>query len=137
MELNQGAGADNFHGEIGVVRVYGVADDAGALGLSGDVAGAPEEVPAEVRAALRAAGQEAALDVRLASRGSHVFRPVPTIEEGLRDLREGKVHGVFRVPADWVATGVVESYSRDVADHAGSDARRSHERLLVDRVVLG
>lgn len=120
-----------------VVRVYGVVDEASALALSGDVAGASEEVPAEVRAALRAAGHEAALDAGLASRGSHVFRPVPALEDGLRDLREGRLHGVFRVPGDWVETGVVESYSRDVADLAGSEARRAFESLLVERIVRG
>lgn len=119
------------------VAVYGVVDEAGVLGLDDEVAVRPIEIPPEIRSAVEAAGQAEALDRQIAWFRNFVFRPFSTEERARAALADGAIRGYYRLAADYVATGVVESYSPETRTLGGSETRRALDRLLVERLVRG
>ncbi|HKQ63284.1 MAG TPA: ABC transporter permease [Candidatus Polarisedimenticolaceae bacterium] len=119
------------------VRVYGVVDQAGLLGLDSDVALPPLELPAEIRAALEASGQQEALSRRLTWFQNLVFRPFPAEEPARAALRDGSIRGYYRIPPDYRSSGIVERYSDETGELKGTETRRALSRLLVERMIQG
>lgn len=115
--------------------VYGVADQAGVLHLTGDVtAAAPSTLPEEMRRALEAAGQEAALD-RAITADNFVFTPVESEEAGRRAVAARTLRGFFVVPADYLDEGRIVAYSPDTFTFSGSEPRDALGGLLRQRLV--
>jgi ABC-2 type transport system permease protein len=118
------------------VALHGVVDESGILALSGDVPVAAE-IPDEIRDALRIAGGEDALAGPIAWSKNHVFRPFPGEAEARAALAAGQIRSYFRLPPDFVGTGVVEQYSGEAPESAGSDSRSSLASLIVGQLLRG
>lgn len=119
------------------VAVYGVVDEAGALGLDAPVSVSGVEIPAEIREALQATGQEAVLNRQLAWVQNLVFRPFPAEAPARAAIRDGTIRGYFRIPPDYVATGSVERTTGETANLKGSEPRRALAKLLVQGLLRG
>jgi len=119
------------------VAVYGLVDEAGIVRLDDEVAVHPIEIPAEIRNALQASGQAEMLEQHIAWFRNFVFRPFPTEQSARAALADSTIRGYYRLPPDYLATGVVESYSPERRTLTGSDTRRALDRLLVERLVRG
>jgi len=117
--------------------VYGVVDDAGVLGLSGDVQRPTgPQIPEEMRRALEAAGQGQALDRALAF-SNFVFRPFAAEAEARGALAERRIKGYFVVPADYLTEGRIDAYSPDSFSLSGFDAGDAFGDLLRRHLVTG
>lgn len=115
--------------------IFGVVDQAGLLGLGGDVAGASApQIPDEMRRTLEAAGQGQALDRALAA-SNFVFRPFATEDEARAALAARNLKGFFVVPRDYMAEGRIDAYSPDSFSFSGSDARDALSDLVRERLV--
>ena len=119
------------------VAVWGLVDEAGITGLEQDVAREALKIPAEIASALEASGQRALVEQQIAWVRNLVFRPFPSAALARESLIEGRIRGYFVVPADWVATGVVESWMPAARAARGADSRRALANLLVERLVRG
>lgn len=120
------------------VAVYGVVDEAVVLGMRTDVAASNAEIPEEIRAMVRLSGQQEALERSLAVSQNLVFRPFESEAAARRVLMEGKIKGYYRIPADYVETGVVETYTSDRgANIGGGSSRRALSALLLGGLLKG
>ena len=137
-----------FWGLIGVIpgffihmkenetRIYGVVDKPGVMRLSGDTSAPLPELPAEAREALEKVGQaNAAVDS--IAKGNAVFRPVGSEEEARRDLLAGSLAGYYVLPADYLASGRVNSYIRESGPFGGGGAGRQFSELIKERLIEG
>ncbi len=115
--------------------VYGVVDEPGVLGLSGDLnAGKHSQIPQEMREALEAAGQGQALD-RVVAADNFVFRPFTSRDEAHAALAARRLKGYFVIPQDYMREGTLDSYSPDSFNVSGSDSRNALSDLLRQRLV--
>jgi ABC-2 type transport system permease protein len=115
--------------------VYGVVDEADALGLSSDVsAAAGPQLSEDMRRTLEATGQGKALDRALAS-SNFIFRPYGSTGEARASLAERKIKGFFVVPATYMSEGRVDAYSPDSFSFSSSDARGAFADLMRQRLV--
>jgi ABC-2 type transport system permease protein len=119
------------------VAVYGIVDDAGILGLAERITVQPIEIPAEIRSALEATGRGDVLDRHVAWNRNFVFSPFPTEERARDALATATIRGYYRLPPDYLASGVVESYVPETRTLRGGEARRALDRLLVMQLVRG
>ena len=120
------------------VAVYGVVDEAAVLGMRADVAASHAEIPEEIGAMVRLSGQQEALERSLAVSPHILFRPFESEEGARRVLMEGKIKGYYRIPADYVETGVVETYASDRgASIGGGSSRRALSDLLQTSLLRG
>lgn len=119
------------------VAVYGLVDDAGVVQLESDVSIRAFEIPAEIRSALGASEQAGALERQVAWFQNVVFRSFPAEDPARAALTAGTIRGYFRIPQDYLETGVIESYSSEALAIKGADTRRALGRLLVERLVRG
>jgi len=117
------------------VATYGVLDEAGILGLMGDVAAAAIPIPQEVRAALEKAGQSAVLSGPLALFQNTVYRPFASEAEAKQDLLAKKLKGYIRVPTNYVSEGILEAYTLDEPSFGGKSATSGLGNLLRDRML--
>jgi ABC-2 type transport system permease protein len=115
--------------------IYGVVDEPGVLGLSGDLnAGKQSPIPEEMRQALEAAGQGQALARALAA-DNFVFRPYTSRDEAHAALAERRLKGYFVIPRDYMREGTLDSYTPDSFNVSGSDSRNALSDLLRRRLV--
>lgn len=120
------------------VTIHGVVDEAAVLGLRADVAASHAEIPEEIRTMVRLSGQEEALERSLAVSQNLVFRPFESEAAARRVLLAGEIKGYFRIPADYLESGVVESYSpARGASIGGAAARRALSDLLQGSLLQG
>ena len=113
--------------------VYGVVDEPGVLGLSGDLnAGKQSAIPEEMRQALEAAGQGQALERALAA-DNFVFRPYTSRDEAHAALAERRLKGYFVIPKEYMREGRLDVYTPDSFNVSGSDSRNALSDLLRDR----
>jgi ABC-2 type transport system permease protein len=116
--------------------VYGVVDHAGLVHLTGDAKPTIERLPPELQRALEAAGQRNAM-ARAIEDEPFVFRPFAEDETARQALLGHGIKGYFVIPADYVSTGVIDSYEPDAVSLGGSDARAALGTLLRERMVAG
>ncbi len=121
------------------VAVYGVVDEARVLGLSGEVTLKTVEIPDEIRSALQLSGQQQILEQQVAWLNNTVFRPFATESEAREALIAKRIKGFYRLPPDYVATGLVERYANEGAEMSGQQSRQAlrgllAKHLLADRV---
>lgn len=120
------------------VTVYGVVDEAGVLGMSRDVEQPAVEISDEVRSALRTAGQQQALEHAMAFSQNVVFRPFETDGAARQALKDGDTKGYFRIPPDYLETGLVETYTSERGTDLGSaSSRRALSSVLQGRLLEG
>lgn len=118
------------------VAVYGVVDEAVVLGLRADVTASHAEIPEEIRTMVRLSGQQEALQRSLAVSQNFVFRPFESETAARRALMEGQIKGYYRIPADYIETGVVWTYTSDRgANIGGGSPRRALSDLLLDGLL--
>jgi ABC-2 type transport system permease protein len=118
------------------IALFGVVDDAAVLSLSGDVAAPRVQVPDDVRRAVDALGQGARLDAAL-DESNFIFRPFADNSTARAALAARDIKGYFRLPEDYMASGVVEVYSPDTVSLSGSDSRNAFANLVRERLVGG
>jgi ABC-2 type transport system permease protein len=119
------------------LAVYGLLDEAGVLGLDEELPVAPPEVPQELRQLLEASGQGELLQHRLNRWRNFVFRPFASAPAAQAALAGQRIRGWFRLPPDYVASGVIESYSPERPDLMASASREALGNLLVERRLQG
>jgi len=117
------------------VAVYGVVDDAKVLGLEGEVTLQMVEIPEEIRSALQMSGQQQILEQQLAWLNNTVFRPFATEPDARRALIAKEIKGYYRLPPDYIATGLVERYAGEGAEIGGSRSRNALESLLAKHLL--
>jgi len=117
------------------VSVYGVVDEARVLGLDGEVTQQAVEIPDEVRSALRMSGQERILEQTFAWLNNTVFRPYASEPEARKALLAKDIKGYYRLPADYLATGLVERYAGEGLESPGSRSREALEGLLAKHLL--
>ncbi len=116
--------------------VWGVVDRSGLIALTGDAQPSDARLPEALQKTLEAAGQRAAIARAIASE-HFVFRPFRD-ELAARQAIDGRViKGYFLVPANYLDSGTVNSYSSAELNLSFSDARRAFERLMRERLVAG
>jgi len=117
--------------------IYGVVDPTHVLGLTADTKAAQiTELPAEVKNAIEVSGQRAALD-RALPRSNYVFRPFAEEQTARSTLASRQIRGYFVLPADYLATGLVQVYTPDTFSMVGLDARSAFGTLLREHLVKG
>ena len=116
------------------VAIYGVVDEAAVLGMRADVAASNAEIPEQIGAMVRLSGQKEALERSLSVSPHIVFRPFTSEAAARGVLMEGKIKGYYRIPADYVETGVVETYTSDRGANLGGGSSR---RALSDLLQVG
>ena len=119
------------------VAVWGLVDQAGAVGLTGDLADPGLEIPAEIKTALEATGQSAVLDQALAWQGNVVFRPFADDASARAATLGGSLRGYFVIPADWVQTGKITQVTPKKSGLRAGEVRQSLSKLLLDRMIQG
>lgn len=117
------------------VAVYGVVDEARVLGLDEEITQQAVEVPDEIRATLRMSGQEQILEQTFAWLNNTVFRPYDSESEARAALLAEDIKGYYRLPADYVATGLVERYAGEGMETPGSRSREALEGLLAKHLL--
>jgi ABC-2 type transport system permease protein len=116
--------------------VFGVVDSGALLALDQEVSSGSSPVPDEVKRALEATGQGSALDQAF-MRASYVFRPYRAEPEARSALAERKIKGYFVVPPDYIARGVIDVYTADSLNVAGSDSRNAFANVVRERLLRG
>jgi ABC-2 type transport system permease protein len=117
-------------------RLFGVVDDAAALGLTGDVAAPRVQISEDLRNAMDALGQGRALDAARED-SNFLFRPFANERTARAALAAREIKGYFVLPGDYLATGAVEVYSPDTVSLSGSDSRTAFANLVRERLVDG
>lgn len=123
--------------EASDVSIWGVLDEAAILRLTGDVEAAPVAVPAEVRAALQRVGQSAAITGPLEILENNVFRPYASEADAREAMRAKQLKGFIRIPADYLARGVIERYTTEEPSLGSKGGSRALATLLRDRMLAG
>jgi len=116
--------------------VWGVVDLSGLLRLTGDAEPSEQRLPEELQKTLEAAGQRAAIARAIASE-HFVFRPFPDEAAARQALSARAIKGYFLVPRDYLKVAEVNTYMSEDVTLSFSDARRSFEGLLRERLVAG
>lgn len=117
------------------VSVYGVVDDAKVLGLERDITLQMVDIPEEIRSALQMSGQQQILEQQLAWLNNTVFRPFATEPEARAALIAKDIKGYYRLPPDYIATGVVERYAGEGTETGGARSRNALESLLAKHLL--
>lgn len=118
------------------VRIYGLVDHTGSLGLENEITRPGIEVPAEIEEVLRKIGRQGSMPSPALWAGNVVFRPYPDEGSAMTALKERTITGWFLLPVDYMATGQVDSYYAE--DALGSrDVERSLRDILQDRLLTG
>lgn len=116
--------------------VYGILDQAGVLGLSGDLPAATgQSIPDDMRRTLEATGQVQALE-RVLTSDNFVFRPVANEHDARIALAARKLKGFFVIPADYLTAGEIDAYSPDTFTFSALDAHDAIADLLRERLVV-
>jgi len=116
--------------------VYGVVDPGGVLRLQADVTSSESPMPEAVKRALDATGRGGAVDTEFME-SNFVFRPFPSEADARTALAGRKLKGYYVVPADYIAKGVVDIYTPDTINIAGSEARGQFSNLVRQRLLSG
>ena len=119
------------------VAIYGVVDEAGVLGMTGEVSMPPAEIPAEVRQAMEISGQRELLSRPMTWWQNFVFRPFPSEPPARAALGEGRIRAYFRIPPDYLQTGILEHYSGEGPDRTDSESRKAFPNLIVSQMLRG
>lgn len=117
------------------VAVYGVVDEAKVLGLSGEVTLKTVEIPEEIRSALDLSGQQKIVEEQIAWLNNTVFRPFASEPEAREALVAERIKGYYRLPPDYVATGLVERYANEGTETSGARSRKALEGLLAKHLL--
>ena len=117
------------------VAVYGVVDEAKVLGLSGEVTLKTVEIPPEIRSALDLSGQQKIVEEQIAWLNNTVFRPFASEPEAREALVAEHIKGYYRLPPDYVATGLVERYANEGTETSGARSRQALEGLLAKQLL--
>ena len=116
--------------------VYGVVDEPGVLGLSGDLNAGKH---------VRRSRRRCARRWRLPARGrrstgriaadNFVFRPYTSRDEAHAALAARRLKGYFVIPQDYMREGALDAYTPDSFNVSGSDSRAALSDLLRRRLV--
>ena len=122
-----------IEGGGGGVRTFAVVDEAQLLDLDGGRLVSLVEVPDEARRMIGMASD----DVEdLLERGDAVFEPYRSMDEARTALLADDIDGVYRIPADYLETGTVDSLRRSNASLTTGDASEQFARLLRDAILV-
>jgi len=119
------------------VKVYGVIDRAGILGLDEDVTQSAGEMSEEIRAALGAAGQVESFERALRWKGNLIFRPYDREDEAREALFDDRIKGYYRLKEDFLETGVAELFLLEGVNLGAKGSRAPLRNLLLDRLLEG
>ena len=85
---------------------------------------------------LEATGQGGAAQAGFMA-SNFVFRPYPSDDEARAALAGRKIKGYYVFPPDYIAKGVVDVYTQDTINVAGSEARNAFSNLVRQRLLSG
>ena len=116
--------------------VYGVVDQGGVLRIEKELESSQSPVPQELKQALEVTGRSGA-DVQGLMGSRFIFRPYPSDAEARAALAGRTIKGYYVFPPDYIAKGVIDVYTQDTINLAGSEARNAFSNLVRQRLLSG
>jgi ABC-2 type transport system permease protein len=116
--------------------IYGLVDPAGVLRVDKEMKAARSPVPPEVKQALAAAGKSD-VDVTGLMGSGFIFRPYSAEAEARAAVAKRTIKGYYVVPPDYIANGIIDTYTQDTINVSGSEARNAFSNLIRERLMSG